>query len=90
MKALVPNAARRSEIEVELPEVPLAFFETSMTQPVGWCDTPAGFLLLSDAYRQDADRARSLSWPVIEDVGNHLDLVNRPESLARHILELMP
>ena len=90
MEALVPNAARRSEIEVELPEVPLAFFETSMTQPVGWCDTPAGFLLLSDAYRQDADRARSLSWPVIEDVGNHLDLVNRPESLARHILELMP
>ncbi|HEX6425707.1 MAG TPA: hypothetical protein VFZ79_19615 [Acidimicrobiales bacterium] len=91
MEALVPDAVRRAEIEVETPEVPLALYEASMTQPVGWCNTtPAGFLLLSDAYRQDADRARSLGWNVIEDVGNHLDLVNRPKPLARHIVELVP
>jgi hypothetical protein len=72
-----------------LPEVPLAFYEASVSQPVDWCDTPAGFLLLS-AYRPDADQASSRGWPVIEDLGNHLDIVNRPESLARHIVELVP
>jgi hypothetical protein len=62
-----------------------------VSQPVGWCGTSAGFLLLSDAYRRrDADRASSLGWPVIEHLGNHLDIVNHPEALARHLVELVP
>jgi pimeloyl-ACP methyl ester carboxylesterase len=88
MENLVPDAARRAEIEAEMPAVPLAFFETAMPLPVGWCEGPGAFVLLSEPYRRDADTARSLGWPVVEDIGNHLDIVNDPESLARDLVAL--
>lgn len=88
MESLVPDAARRGLIEAELCEIPLALYESSIRQPAGWCDGTAGYLLSSDAYRRDAHRARSLGWPVIEELGNHLDIVNDPESIARHLVEL--
>lgn len=69
MEVLVPNADRRTAIESEIPEVPLAFFESSIRVPIGWCDTPSAFLLLSSAYRQDADRAQSLGWSTVERSG---------------------
>jgi pimeloyl-ACP methyl ester carboxylesterase len=88
MENLVPDGARRAEIEVEMPQVPLAFFETPIPLPVGWCEDPGAFVLLSEPYRRDADTARSLGWPVVEDLGNHLDIVNDPESLARDLVGL--
>lgn len=88
MEMLVPNEARRAAIETEMPEIPLAFYESPITVPVGWCDTPSAFLLLSDAYRRDADTASSLGWRVIERLGTHLDIVNEPEAIARHLVEL--
>lgn len=89
MDALVPDRTRRAEIEAELPEIPLTLYEAPLSQPVGWCDTPSGYLLLSDAYRRDTDRASTLGWPVIEHLGTHLDIVNHPEPLARHLVELV-
>jgi pimeloyl-ACP methyl ester carboxylesterase len=44
MENLVPDRARRAEIEVEMPEVPIAFFETPTPLPVGWCEGPSAFL----------------------------------------------
>ncbi len=89
METLVPDAARRNEIEAELPELPLAFFESPMHLPGGWCDAPCAYLLLSDAYRPQADKARALGWPVVEELGNHLDIVNHPEPIARRLVDLM-
>jgi hypothetical protein len=88
MEALVPDGARRAVIEAEMPRVPLAFFETPTALPVGWCAGPNALLLLSEPYRRDADTARSLGWPVVEDLGSHLDIVNNPESLARRLVAL--
>lgn len=88
MKALVPDPGRRAEIEREMPDVPLALYESPVTMPGGWCDTLGAFLLLSEAYRQDADTASSLGWPVIERLGTHLDIVNDPEGVARSLVEL--
>jgi hypothetical protein len=87
MDALGPDRDRRAEIEAELPETPLTLYEAPLSQPVGWRDTPAGFLLLSDAYRWNADRASTLGWPVIEHRGTQFDIVNHPEPLARHLVE---
>jgi hypothetical protein len=87
-EALVPSERRRTEIEAEMPEVPLALFESRVTLPYGWCNRPGAFLLLSEAYRRDSARARSLGWPVIERLGNHLDIVNDPQPIARTIVEL--
>jgi hypothetical protein len=56
--------------------------------PDGWCEGPGPFILLSESYRGDADRARALGWPTVERLGGHLDIVNRPDDIARTILEL--
>lgn len=71
------------------PTVLLAFFESSIRVPIGWCDTPSAFLLLSSAYRQDADRAQSLGWSTVERSGGHLDIVNDPHTLAHDIIDLV-
>ena len=89
MEMLVPDEAHRAEIEAEMPEIPLALYESAITLPIGWCNTPGAFMLLSEPYHQEAQRARSLGWPVIERLGTHLDIVNEPDSTARNILQLV-
>lgn len=89
MQALVPDDARRSHVDAELPEVPLALYEVPMDLPTDWLRRPASFLLLSEAYRADADGARSLGWRVTERVGGHLDIVSAPEAVADLIVDLV-
>ena len=88
MQVLVPCAERRVELESEMVEVPLAFFESSFQAPEKWCETPGSFLLLSESYLADAERARTLGWSTVERLGGHLDIVNDPDGIARTILEL--
>src|SRR5215211_8126179 len=82
METLVRDDARRRSIEQELPAVPLAFFEHPMTAPAGWCSRTAAFVLLSEPYRSDAERARSLNWTVVERLGTHLDIANDEKANA--------
>jgi hypothetical protein len=89
MEALVPSERFRFEIEAEMLEVPLALFEARVELRAGWCNRPGAFLLLSEAYRRDSARASSLGWPVVERLGNHLDIVNDPQPIARAIVELV-
>ncbi len=89
MEMLVPDDARRAEIEAEMPEIPLALYESPIILPTGWRNTPGAFMLLSEPYHQEAQRANSLGWPVIERLGTHLDIVNDPESVARDIVRLV-
>jgi hypothetical protein len=76
METLVRDADRRLELEAEMPANPLVFFESSMEVPEGWCETRGAFLLLSESYRGDAERSRTLGWPTVERLGGHLDIVN--------------
>jgi pimeloyl-ACP methyl ester carboxylesterase len=89
METLVADEARRNDVDAELPEVPLAFYETPMTIPAGWCGTPGAFVLLSEAYRQDATTATALGWRVVELPGGHLDIVNHPEAIGRTLVDLV-
>jgi hypothetical protein len=59
VETLVPDGARRAVIEAKMPQVPLVFFESPMPVPVGWCEGPGAFVLLSEPYRRDANTARS-------------------------------
>jgi hypothetical protein len=88
LQALVPDDARRREIERELPALPLAFFEAPIGVPDGWCAGDGGFLLLSEFYRSDAGRAAALGWPVVERPGAHLDMVNEEEEIAAILVGL--
>jgi hypothetical protein len=88
MEMLVPDDGRRAALEAEMPEIPLAFFESSFDVPEGWCQTRGSFLLLSEPYREDATRAHSLGWPTVDRLGGHLDIANDPDGIARMIVEL--
>lgn len=88
MEMLVPAVDRRVELEAEMPEIPLAFFDAGFDVPEGWCQARGSFLLLSEPYRDDAERARSLRWPTVDRLGGHLDIANYPDRIARIILEL--
>lgn len=82
LDALVPDDARRRKIEGELPALPLAFFEAPIALPAGWCALDGAFLLLSEFYRSDADKATDRGWPVVERSGGHLDIANDEEAIA--------
>jgi hypothetical protein len=88
METLVPADDRRTELEAEIPEIPLAFFESPIEVPDGWCQMQAFFLLLSELYRADAERARSLGWPTVDRLGGHLDIVTDPAPIARTLVDL--
>ena len=88
MRALVPDDVRRAQLDAELPEVPIAFYEVTMELPADWPRRSSSFVLLSESYRADAQRARLLGWSVIERVGGHLDIVSAPEAVARLVVDL--
>jgi hypothetical protein len=88
-EAIVPDEDRRRSIGTELPEVPLRFFETPIDLPSGWCENAAAYVLLSDGYRRDADRALALGWQVKERPGEHLDIVNEGRAIAEILLDLV-
>jgi hypothetical protein len=88
MEMLVPDELRRAQVEAELPAIPIAFYETPVELPPGWPRRRASFLLLSDAYRADAERAKSLGWPLTNRPRGHLDIVNTPAALADDIIAL--
>jgi hypothetical protein len=82
MARLIPDENLRREVEAELREVPLRFYEKPIELPDGWCSTAGAFVLLSEGYRDDAVTAASMEWPVVELLGMHLDLVNNPQAVA--------
>jgi hypothetical protein len=46
------------------------------------------YLLSSEDMRGEAERARSLGWSVLEDPGNHLDVVNRATEVAANLVRI--
>ena len=89
LDALVPDPGRRRAIVAEIPRLPVRYLDAVIDQPVGWsAGTTPAYVLLSEVYRPDADGARSRGWPVVELLGNHLDMVNRPRELAEAITSL--
>jgi hypothetical protein len=88
LEQVIPDSERRARVEAEQPELPIKLFENALPVPAGWCEWPCAYLLSSEEMRGEAERARSLGWPVVEDLGNHLDVVNRPAEVAANLVRL--
>jgi hypothetical protein len=54
-----------------------------------WPDAPGGYLQLSEAYGDDAARARELGWPVRRQLSHHLALLTAPGQVAGELRELI-
>jgi hypothetical protein len=88
MREMIPDDRQRKIVTAELPQVPLSYFESRAPVPDGWMRTRCGYVLLSEAYTAQAERAEAAGWPVIRQPGAHLDLVTRPEAVAEAILSV--
>ncbi|MGH8825686.1 MAG: alpha/beta hydrolase [Jiangellaceae bacterium] len=84
---LLPDPDVRSRFVAELPHLPLAYFDEAT--PASVWNGPSGYLLLSEAYEDDAAEARRRGWPVLERRGHHLSMLTDPATAAAAILELI-
>src|SRR5690606_28607349 len=84
---LLPDPRIREAFTAELGPLPLAYFHEPM--PAADWRGPAGYLLLSPAYRDDAGRAGRLGMPVVELSSHHLGMVSAPETVATALGDLL-
>jgi hypothetical protein len=86
---LVPDPEARQHFAAGCPRLPLAMFEEIHPPAPRWPDAPAAYLLLSEAYADQAARARELGWPVTEQMSHHLALLTEPGRVAGSLRELI-
>jgi hypothetical protein len=89
MAELMPDPEARRRFAAGCPGLPLAMFEEIHPPAPAWPDAPGAYLLLSEAYQDEAARARELGWPVAEQMTHHLALVTNPGRIAGSLRELI-
>jgi len=88
MREQIPDEHKREIVSAELPALPLSYFQARVPVPAGWTSTGCGYILLSDAYADEASKAAASGWPVVRLPGAHLDIVTRPAAIADAILSV--
>lgn len=86
---LIPDPEARQHFAAGCPRLPLAMFEEIHPPAPRWPDAPVAYLLLSEAYADQAARARALGWPVTEQMSHHLALLTEPGRVAGSLRELI-
>jgi hypothetical protein len=89
MAALIPDPGARRRFADGCPPLPLAMFEEVHPLVPRWPDAPAAYLLPSEAYQDEASRARELGWPVAEHASHHLALLTDPGPVAASLHDLL-
>ena len=89
LAALLPDPATRRHFAARCPRLPLAMLEEVHPPAPRWPDAPGSYLQLSDAYEDEATRARELGWPVRQMLSHHLALLTEPGRVAREVRELI-
>lgn len=89
LAALLPDPAVRRHFSDGCPRLPLAMLEETYPAAPGWPNAPGGYLQLSQAYADEAARARELGWPVRRQLSHHLAPLTDPGPVTRAIRELI-
>ncbi len=80
LERLIPEPELRAALVAELEPLPLAYFEAAA--PDADLRAPGGYLQLSGAYGEEAQRARARGWPVRRLELNHLSPLTAPDEVA--------
>ncbi len=86
---LINDPDTRRHLAAGCPRLPLAMFEETHPPVPQWPDAPGAYLLLSEAYSDEAAKARELGWPVTEYMSHHLALLTNPSAVANALRELV-
>lgn len=84
---LLPDPRLRDRFTAELSPLPLGYFHEP-TAAATWSG-PFGYLLLSEAYRDDADRAAAAGAPVRELRSHHLAMLTSPAAVTAALRDLL-
>jgi hypothetical protein len=87
LAGLLPDARLRDRFTAELRPLPLSYFQEAMPS-VTWSG-PAGYLLLSEAYRDDATRAGEQHLLVVELPSDHLAMITTPDAVTAALRDLL-
>jgi hypothetical protein len=79
----------RRDFAAGCPRLPLAMFREVHPPAPPWPNPPAAYLQLSEAYEDEADKARKLGWPVAQQSGHHLTPLTEPGLIADSIRKLL-
>ena len=82
---LFPDAQTRARVEIEQPQLPLSYFESTLPIPQGWDDIPGAYLAFGDTYATERDQAARRRWPVSTLSGGHLHMLIDPEKVAAEL-----
>jgi len=86
---LIPDPQVRRHFAAGCPRLPLAMFEEVHPPAPQWPDAPAAYLQLSDAYEDQAAKARELGWPVTRWASHHLAPLTDPDLVTQSLRELL-
>lgn len=86
---LIPDRVVRERFAADCPRLPIAMFEEAHPAAPAWPDAPCAYLRLSPGYREPAEQAKALGWPVTEVSLHHLAMLTNPELVLDPLLELL-
>ena len=86
---LIPDPGARRRFSAGCPRLPLAMFEEVHPPAPQWPDAPAAYLQLSEAYEDQASKARELGWPVAQRMSHHLAPLTDAALVAESMRELL-
>jgi Alpha/beta hydrolase family len=86
---LIPDPAARRAFAADCPRLPLAMFTEAHPPAPQWPGAPAAYLLLSEAYQDQAAAAREAGWPVSELASHHLAPLTDPGLVAEALHDLL-
>ncbi len=85
----IPDAALAKRLAADQRPRGLAFWDELIPVFPAWPDAPGAYLLFTETYRREADRARALGWPVREMPAGHFHMLVEPEAVAQTLLDLV-
>jgi hypothetical protein len=86
LDGLFPTDDWKRRVQEREPELPLAYFRSTVSVPDGWSDKPCAYIAFGDTYSDETAFAEERRWPVCVLDGGHLHLLHAPERVADEIV----
>lgn len=84
----LPSEEARRRLLAELRPRPLRFWIEPIPVFAEWPDAPCAYLLFSETYEPEANRARKAGWPVRTLLGGHFHQLVEPAAVAQELFAL--
>ncbi|MHA7985935.1 hypothetical protein ACX9R5_09010 [Rathayibacter sp. CAU 1779] len=90
VEPLFPSSASFGAVDAVAPRVRFSYLGETLSAASGWSDAvPCGYLMLSEAYGSERQRAGAAGWPTRDLRLGHLGMLRDPEAVAEATDDLL-